>query len=307
MSLPAPPAFRQSLEAILLASSGWFLYCICDAISKYLSSSYSPFQILAFSGGIGASIAGGYIVRHYGIDGFKTPKWKWYLARSLAQAVSSYCTIMALSNIPMSDFYGIVFLTPMATALLAAFVLKESIGLFRIGAIGFGFIGVLIIVGPSFASHNVGYLYALGSVVCATMSAITIRKIGPDPIPARFVFFPFFASALIYIPAMLMTGFKIPVAPLDMSLLLLFSPLAMFGLLLWSAGFARARETAVVAPFHYTQMVWGSLLGYFVFGNIPALTTFIGSVIIVAAGILIIWREHKHHVQIASLAAETPL
>ena len=307
MSLPAPAAFRQSLEAILLASSGWFLYCICDAISKYLSGSYSPFEILAFSGTIGALIAGGWIVRHYGVDGFKTPKWRWFLIRSLTQAVSSYCSIMAVSNIPLSDFYGIVFLTPMATALLAAFVLKESIGLFRIGAIGFGFIGVLIIAGPSFASHNVGYLYALGSVVCATMSAITIRKIGADPVMSRFVFFPFMATALIYVPAMLMTGFKIPATPLDMSLLLLFSPLAMFGLLLWSAGFARARETAVVAPFHYTQMVWGSLLGYFIFGNVPAMTTYIGSVIIVAAGILIIWREHKHHVQIATHAAETPI
>ena len=307
MSLPAPAAFRQSIEAILLASSGWFLYCLCDAISKYLASDYSPFEILAFSGTIGALISGSWIVRKYGVDGFKTPKWRWFLLRSLTQAVSSYCSIMAVSHIPLSDFYGIVFLTPMATALLAALLLKESIGIFRIGAIGFGFIGVLIIAGPSFTNHNIGYLYALGSVIGATMSALTIRKIGADPITARFAFFPFLTMGLIYVPATLLHGFQIPANALDMSLLLMFSPLAMFGLLLWSAGFARARETAVVAPFHYTQMVWGSLLGYFIFGNVPAMTTYIGSVIIVAAGIMIIWREHKHHVQIATHAAETPI
>ncbi len=166
---------------------------------------------------------------------------------------------------------------------------------------------MLIIAGPSFTNHNVGYLYALGSVVCATISAITIRKIGADPVMSRFVFFPFLATGLIYVPAMLLHGFQVPATPLDMSLLLLFSPLAMFGLLLWSAGFARARETAIVAPFHYTQMIWGSLLGFVIFHDIPAMTTFIGSVIIVCAGIMIIWREHKHHVQIASLAAETPV
>lgn len=302
-----PLSFRQSLDAILFASGGWFLYCICDAISKYLVEDYSAFQILAFSGVIGLTASGTWIALRYGVSGFFPPKWKWFLVRGLSQAVSSYCAVKAVSTIPLADFYGIVFLTPMATALLAAVFLNEKIGIWRIGAIAFGFVGVLIIAGPSFQNHDVGYLYSLAVVACACISAISIRMIGRDPVLPRFAFFPFLVCSVLYVPAMLMTGYKIPANMTDLSLLVLFSPLALLGLIGYSIGFARARETAVVAPFHYTQMIWGSLLGFVIFSDIPAITTFIGAMIIVASGIVIIWREHKHHVQIAMTAAETPI
>lgn len=300
-------SFRQSLDAILLACFGWFLFCVCDAMSKWMVRTISPFEILAISGIIGTVTTGAWIARFHGRAGFITPKWKWYVVRSLSQAASSFMAITALSTIPLSDFYGIIFLTPMATALMAALFLSEKIGIWRCGAIAFGFIGVLVIAGPSFQNHNIGYLFALGSVCCATLSAICIRRIGPEIVPARFVFFPFMISMLIYVPLILHHGFNIPQTALDATLLFSFGPIAVIGILAYSAAFSRAREIAVVAPFHYTQMIWGSLFGFVFFHHVPAFTTFIGSAIIVTAGIVIIWREHLHHVQIATTAVETPV
>ena len=63
----------------------------------------------------------------------------------------------------------------------------------------------------------------------------------------------------------------------------------------------------MIAPFHYTQMVWGALFGFLIFNHIPAATTFAGSALIVVAGMLVIWREHVLHKQIALRAPETPL
>jgi S-adenosylmethionine uptake transporter len=302
-----PVSFRQSLNAILLACFGWFLFCVCDAMSKWLVREMSAVQILAVSGVFGSIVTTAWIARFHGRAGFFTPKWRWYVVRSLSQVTSSFFAITALSTIPLSDFYGIIFLTPMVTALMAALFLNERIGTWRIGAIAFGFMGVLVIAGPSFASHNVGYLYALGSVFCATLSAICIRRIGREDVTARFVFYPFVISLFVYIPAAFLHGWTTPPTALDAALLFAFGPAALIGILAYSAAFSRAREIAVVAPFHYTQIIWGSLFGYIFFNHVPALTTFIGAVIIVKAGIVIIWREHLHHVQIATTAVETPI
>lgn len=290
--------FRQSLDAILFACGGWFLFCICDAMSKWLMTDYSALQILAFSGVTGAILAGGWILFRHGWRGFLTPQWKWYLIRCLSQAVASYLVIKSLSLIPLADFYGIIFLSPMVTTILAVFLLKEKIGFYRLAAIMIGFIGVLIIAGPSFESRNIGYLYALLAVGLVGMSAIFVRKIGRETIPARYAFFPFLTNAIVYVPLTLLHDFKVPDSPLDLSLLLLFAPIAFLGLLGYSTGFSRARDTALIAPFHYTQMIWGALFGYLIFGDVPAVTTFAGSWLIVAAGMMVIWREHVLHKQI---------
>lgn len=276
-------------------------------MSKWLAGAYSAYQILAISGLTGVFLAGGWILTRHGWRKFYTPKWKWYVLRSLAQTGSSFLVIKSLSLIPMADFYGIIFLTPMVTTLLATVFLKEKIGIYRIGAIIVGFIGVMIIAGPAFTSQNAGYLYALIAVGFASTGGIFIRKIGREDIPVRYAFFPFLACALIFIPLSLQQGIKMPETTLDASLLLLFAPVALLGLLGYSTGFSRARDTALIAPFHYTQMIWGALLGYIIFHDVPPLTTFAGAGLIILAGLLVIWREHVHHRQIATNAIKTPI
>src|SRR5690606_8314433 len=125
-------------------------------------------------------------------------------------------------------------------------------------------------------------------------------KIGTETIPVRYAFFPFLANAVIFTPIAFFDGLAVPGNILDISLLVLFPVVALIGIVLFSIGFTRARDTALIAPFHYSQMIWGVLLGYFIFGDIPALTTFFGAGIIILAGLLVIWREHIHHQQIAT-------
>lgn len=299
--------FRQSLDAILFASGGWFLFCVCDAMSKYMAASLSAYEILACTGVLGLVLCTAWIGGLHGLSGFLTPKWPWYILRSLSQAGSSFLVIKSLALIPLADFYGIIFMTPMVVTLLAALFLKEKIGIYRISAIAVGFIGVLIIAGPSFDSGNKGYLYALIAVACASLSGIFVRKIGREKITIRYAFFPFLICTLIFVPMALIGGFEIPADPVNIVLLLLFAPLLLVGLLGYSIGFSRARDTALVAPFHYTQMIWGALLGFVIFGDIPAFTTFAGSILIVLAGLLVIWREHVLHRQIALAAIKAPL
>jgi drug/metabolite transporter (DMT)-like permease len=52
-------------------------------------------------------------------------------------------------------------------------------------------------------------------------------------------------------------------------------------------------EAALVAPFAYTEIVWATSFGLFVFGDFPNLFTFIGTAIIIASGVYVVHRERK--------------
>lgn len=298
--------FRHSLAAVALACLGWFMFSLCDTTTKALSGSLPVIEIIAINNTIGAILCGGWILARHGWRGFINPKWKLYILRGIVGFTAGMIIINSLKLIPLSDFYGIIFLNPMAVTLLAAIFLHERIGIYRISAIIIGFAGVLVIAGPAFESGNIGYLLALVAVLFTSTNAILIRKIGQEKIKAHYAFFPMAVNAAIAMPLTLI-DMEIPRDGGVIGLLVLLPVLSIMGLLTFTAGLSRARDTSVVMPFHYTQMIWGALLGILVFGDVPTVSTVAGSVIIMAAGLIVIWREHVHHVQNASHIATDPL
>lgn len=306
-STPLPVTFHQSLNAIGLACLGWFFFCACDVVTKSLVQGYSAAQLLATNAIIGLALTGAIVLARHGWRAFLTPNWRWYLFRGVTVIGSSFCVVNALGLIPLADFYGIIFLVPMITTLIAVIFLKEHIGPWRWGAIFAGFLGVLIIAGPSFSENSIGYLYALAAALFAGTNALVIRKIGHEPVVTLYAFFPLLANAVFFVPLLFATtGFEMPRTGVDWSLFILTAPLAYLGMILYSLGFSRARDTSLVAPFHYSQMLWGVLFGLLFFDEIPGLPTVLGAMIIIGAGLLVIWREHLHHHKIATDPGDQP-
>ena len=299
-----PSAFRDSLSAIGLACAGYFLFCVGDAILKALGDAYSSYQIISMTSLSSMALALLLIIVKHGWIGLITPKWKLFVIRGVQLSLSTFCVVLALNRIPLADFYGIIFLTPMVTTLFAAVFLKEPVGIYRILAIIIGFIGVLIITGPAFENGNVGYLYAGCCPIVGSIGAILVRKIGSDKIPLRFAFYPFAVATIIFTPLTFIDGINPDISMANIGIIILFAVSSVIGLVLYSLGFTRARDTALVAPFHYTQMIWGILLGMMFFSEIPTWTTLAGSALISMAGIVVIWREHVHHRQIATPTPE---
>jgi S-adenosylmethionine uptake transporter len=307
MSSPVSASpFRQSLGAIGLACFGWLMFSLCDATTKSLAADLPVIHIIAINNLIGMVLSGGWILARYGWRGFINPKWKLYVVRGIMGCTAGFLIIHSLKLIPMSDFYGIIFLNPMVVTLLAVFFLNERIGWHRIAAIIVGFIGVMIIAGPAYNDGNTGYLLALIAVVFTSGNAIIIRKIGQEKIKTHYAFFPMLTCTIITMPFML-ADFSLPHDMPTIGLLALLPLMSLTGLIVFTIGLSRARDTSVVMPFHYTQMVWGALLGLIIFGDVPTLTTIAGSLVIAAAGLMVIWREHVHHRQIASNSPDLPV
>ena len=55
----------------------------------------------------------------------------------------------------------------------------------------------------------------------------------------------------------------------------------------------RLADASTIAPFDYTSIIWAMLLGWIVFGEAPEMPVYIGSAILVVAGLFVIYREHR--------------
>ena len=276
---------------------GWFFFSVTDAFTKIYTQEYSIIQLLALSSMSGAALSGGWILCRHGWRGFMTPNWKLFAVRGLMILFGGYCVLKALSLVSLSDFYGIIFMSPFVVTLLSVLLLKEKIGIHRIAALAIGFAGILVLVGPQLESELTGMLYAAASMLFGSVATIVIRKIGREKVTTMFAFVPFFANFLIYPALMVFTpgNLHIPENPWELLGPLAMGAFAFVGFICYSLGLTQATETSIIAPFHYTQMIWGVLFGFFLFGVVPTSTTIIGSLIILAAGLYLLWREYVHH------------
>lgn len=289
------PDFHTTLKLILIAVAAWSCFVLTDTISKWLAQDFPVPQIIWISSLVGALVTGGLIVRTHGLRGLIPDNRKWHLVRTISVSATAFLVVSALAHIPLADFYGIVFLSPLVIALFAHIFLGEKAGLHRMIAIVVGFCGVLVLAGPQFHTFNVGLLFAFGAMIAISINALVMRKIRDEPVLLRLAFYPLILNTIIHLPLMAMDPNTAWPDTGSWLLLILITPLMLAALVGHSYAFAKAPEAAIIAPFHYTQMILGVILGFILFGDIPSTATITGSGIIIVAGLYMIWREHIHH------------
>jgi drug/metabolite transporter (DMT)-like permease len=281
----------ESLKIILIILCGWTCFSFADASTKYLSENYDSAFIISLGALFSTTPLCAWILYDKGWKGFYSPHWKWLVVRALCVGTTATGLVNAVSYIPLADLYGITFSAPFITLFLAYFILKEHVGWHRWFAVSIGFAGVLVLVGPQFEILNIGIIYAILGTVSIALGTIVIRKIGVSVYFPLFILYSYLGMIVVNLPFAITT---LHVPPL--SDLMIFVPNALCvlgGMIAITYGFAHAKQTAGVAPFVYVQVIWGTILGYFFFNNIPTMTTLAGLSLIISAGLYMIYRENQ--------------
>jgi len=227
---------------------------------------------------------------------------------------------VSLTIMPLATANALFFCSPFITTFLASFVLEVIIGIQRWLAIIIGFIGVYIILDPDFSNFNYFSLLPVVCAFCYSSSVIIIKKtsekdnvyaqmfqfyIGATIIsiifyffigdgqynttenPAfQFIFREWFTNLEFTMPYMVILG--ITAAGAFLSVFTAY----------------RVASPAVISPFEYTILFWASLSGWFIFGEMPTVRTFIGIILIICGGIYIFIREN---IRDQSIVMEKPL
>lgn len=232
--------------------------------------------------------------------GFRTERPLGHVARGIVGVTAMALGFFGLTVLPLPDAITISYAQPLVLTVLSALFLGETIRAFRWSAVAAGMIGVVIISWPKLSlltgqsaigqTEALGVLAVLGSASLAAVAMILVRRlIDTETTASIVVWFSITATvaSLITIPF----GWQ---ALATTQILLLIGSGICGGIaqLLMTQAY-RYAPMSTVAPFEYTSMLLGIVAGYVLFSDIPTLQTLIGGAIVVAAGLFIIWREHR--------------
>jgi drug/metabolite transporter (DMT)-like permease len=207
----------------------------------------------------------------------ETRQWGRHAFRVLCNTLALNTNFAALTALPLALANAIGFMRPLVVLALATFLLGERSGPWRWIGAAIGFLGVLIMVAPGEVTWNLGILAALGSVLFGSLATVQTRA--SENTTVLMVFYTVGLTVFTAVPAAFSWQ---PVAQTDWPLLLAIGILAQIG----QYCFLRAYQSTpanLLAPIGYLSIVLASIAGFIAFGEIPAPTTIIGTVIIIGA------------------------
>ncbi|MCF6317097.1 MAG: DMT family transporter [Marinosulfonomonas sp.] len=279
---------HSNVKGALTALLAFGIFATHDVIVKFLGSEYSAFQIAFFSGVFGFPIIVLMLIGDRS-DGNLVPRHPYWSAfRTVCAVATGISAFYAFSVLPLAQTYALLFMTPLLITILAIPVLGESVGLHRWAAVLLGLVGVIIVLRPGQAEFGLGHFAALVAAICGATASIIVRKIGDDERSIVLLLYPMFAN--IFVAGAFLPFVYQPMPAAHLGLLIL---VALFGL---TASFLmilafRDAEAVIVAPMQYSQIIWATVFGFFLFNEQPDISTAIGAAIIVASGIYIVLRE----------------
>jgi drug/metabolite transporter (DMT)-like permease len=288
-----------SLRGVLFALTAFAVFAVHDVVVKFLGGHYSPFQIIFFSVLLSFPLVTLMLMRDP-TPGHLRPVHPWWIAlRTGAGVVTGASVFYAFSVLPLAQTYSVLFATPLLITVLSIPILGERVGIHRWLAVVFGLIGVLVVLRPGSSDLGLGHLAALTAASGSALASIIIRKIGRQERSVVLLLYPMVANFIVMAIALPFVYQPMPIQHLGMvGLISIFGFSA--GLLLIMA--YRNAEAAIVAPMQYSQILWASLFGYWIFGESLEPITLLGAAIIIASGLYIVFRESR-----ASVSQNTPV
>lgn len=311
------PVLRQDrpIFGIMLINAAVVVFTSMDAVIKGVSETFPTGQLVFFRNLFAFGPILVFMLSQGGLQLRTRHAWG-HLARGLFGVAAMYCYFLSYKLLPLSDAIALGLSGPIFLTVLSIPFLGERVGLRRWSACIVGFIGVLIMTRPDtlFGGAGVWQAAALVPLLAAVFYAlamISIRRLTATESSGSIVFyFTLFATL-----AGLATA---PLGAVDPELawvwpsgaewlvVLAIGLMGGCGQILITIAF-RCAPVSVVAPFDYMALVYGFLLGWMVFAEVPDWYLIVGGATVVASGIYIVHRETVVARERRRRQAESPL
>ena len=246
--------------------------------------------------------------------GLRTANLPGHVLRGLTGVASMGLGFYALTKLPLPESIALGYASPLLIVVFSAVLLKEHVHLFRWSAVMVGLIGVGIMLWPRLTvfsgqgsighEETLGAIAALGGAVGSAFAMLQVRKLVHTERTETIVLY-FFITASVLALASSPFGWVMPTTQ-QAVFLVLAGFAGGIAQILMTASY-RFADMSVIAPFEYTSLLLGLIVGYLAFGDIPTVMMLIGAAIVIASGIFVILREHRLGLdRQKSRAANTP-
>lgn len=288
----------RPIRGILYKIASVVLFITMASLLKLLSDSVPPGQMVFFRSLFALPVILAWLAWRKELHtGLKASKPLGHFWRGLVGTSAMGLGFASLGFLPLPEVTAIGYAAPLLVVVFASMFLGEEVRLFRLSAVFVGLAGVLIVLSPRLSVGNdvshaqaLGAMLALSGAVFAALAQVTVRKLVATEATSAIVFwFSITAAGLSLIT--LPFGWVLP-SPGQAAILVLTGLIGGVGQIFLTSSYREA-DASLVAPFDYVSIIFALVIGYWGFGEVPTGTMLIGASIVVAAGILIIWRERQ--------------
>lgn len=271
------PAFWMIVSCFLFACMG---VCV-----KLASSAFSTGEIVLWRGIVSMAMMTA-LALSQGIP-LRTPHWRMHLSRSLSGSTALVCYFFAIGVLPLATAVTLNYTSPLFVALLLALFFGERLGWIASGAVIMGFAGVVVLLRPTLQPEQwFGAIAGLGSGALASLAYISLRELGRAGEPeVRTVFWFSLMTTAIGLAWTLTGELHLP-DPAQLATLLgvgLFGGLAQLAM----TRSYRYGRTVVSANLSYATVVFASLFGMLLWGEIMPPSAWLAIALIIAGAIVV--------------------
>lgn len=284
----APRQRADNLRGLLMMALAFFLFAATDAQAKLLTAWFHPMQIV-WTRQLGLLAGVLVLLTVTGPSILRTRRPELQVLRGVLVVFSASCFVFALRYVPLADAVAVSFVAPFMVTIMGALFLREKVGLRRWSAVTIGFVGTLIVIRPGLGVVHPAVFLVVAAATAFALRQILSRALAASDRTATTVAYTAIASVLL-LSAPLPFFWETPEAVWQLALLVGLAVCAGLGELL----VIKALETGqaiVLAPVHYSLILWATFYGWLIFDQLPDRWTWLGAAIIVATGLYIVHRE----------------
>ena len=276
----------RGIASMLLAVA---IFSCMDALIKWLSATYPTSEIVFFRSSFAflpllpALLKGGRAA-------LRTRRPLTQAGRAGLGLFSMFAFFYCFRLMPLADVFGIAFSAPVFVTALSVPMLGEKVGIRRWSAVVVGFVGVLIMLRPDTGVFASASSIALVATVLYALGQIFVRDLTKTETTTCIVFYVTLTTTVV--SALAMPFLWVTPSWRDAPLLAAVGILGGMAQLAFTRAF-RLAPAAIVSPFDYSGLLYASMIGYYVWGDVPTATFLVGAAIVMASGLYILYRETK--------------
>ena len=220
----------------------------------------------------------------------KTTHLKQHFLRAILGLPAMLLYFSALVLLPIEKLTAISFVVPLIVTILAVFFLGEKIYIYRTLALILGFSGMLIIIRPGFVDISIGVYMVLFSALLWSINIIITKKISKDDSAITILAYQSIFMSLL---SFFIVLFFWEMPSLKTFIYLILAAICGTVLHLTLNHAFKLVDVSMTQPYSFLNLVFASIIGYFVFDEVPDLYTWIGALIIFTGVLIISYREMK--------------
>lgn len=300
---------NRNLMGIASLCLGVLIFSTQDAIIKAVSADYAVTQAIVTRSIVAFPILLMFVHWEGGIRQILSPRF-WALSiRGLILLIAYTSYYLAFPALPLAEAIVLFFTAPFLVTFLASPILGERVQLKAVIALFVGFAGVLVILKPGFGFFEPAALLSLLSATTYALAMLFARKLGvsePASVMAFYQNWVYLVGAALMAITFQLTGLTTAEHPslaflvrpwswpdaLSLVMMAACGVIAAVAMSLLTQAY-RMADASLVTVFEYTGMIWGPLWGFLFFAEVPPLTTLLGMLLIMAAGLIVLVRPRQ--------------